>query len=389
MIDIVREIDAVQRAVGSGRIAAGEGRTVRLERTYDAPIEDVWDALTDAERISRWFLPISGDYTPRRPIPAGGQRRRRDPRRASRPQRFRVTWVYGEVTSPEQVSELEVRLTAAGTESTTLVLEHTAIVPDEMWAQFGPGAVGVGWDGGLLGLALHLRGEIRRRSSAWQLSEEGREFYALSSAAWGAANVAAGRGSGGSRERGREHHRVLRAGPRGLVLRSVRVDMDPSPWRYSDPSDVTEGGIPMANLVVHFEIHASDPQRLIDFYSELLGWTFSQFGEVPYWSIETGEGAIGNVAGTAGHGINGGLMERRGPKPELGAPVMGCNLVIGVDDVDALMRRGIELGGTEALAAEDMQGVGRVGYLLDPDNNVFGMISAVMSDGTTGMGGGA
>jgi predicted enzyme related to lactoylglutathione lyase len=145
----------------------------------------------------------------------------------------------------------------------------------------------------------------------------------------------------------------------------------------------------MANLVVHFEIHGSEPQRLIDFYGELLGWTFSRFGEAPYWSIDTGEGAIGNAAGTAGHGINGGLMERRGPKPELGGPVTGCNLVIGVDDVDGLMRRGIELGGTEALPAEDYQGVGRVGYLLDPDNNIFGMISAVMSDGTTAMGGGA
>ena len=56
----------------------------------------------------------------------------------------------------------------------------------------------------------------------------------------------------------------------------------------------------MANLVVHFEIHASEPQRLIDFYSQLLGWRCAQFGEGPYWSIETGEGAIGNVADTAG-----------------------------------------------------------------------------------------
>jgi len=143
----------------------------------------------------------------------------------------------------------------------------------------------------------------------------------------------------------------------------------------------------VANLVVHFEIHASEPQRLIDFYSELLGWQFSQFGDVPYWTIDTGEGAIGNVAGTAGHGINGGLIPRSQPRPEPGAAVVGCNLVVGVDDVDALMRRGVELGGTEALPAEDMQGVGRVGYLLDPDNNVFGLISAVMSDGTTGMGG--
>jgi len=145
----------------------------------------------------------------------------------------------------------------------------------------------------------------------------------------------------------------------------------------------------MANLVVHFEIHASEPQKLIEFYSELLGWEFTLYGEAQYWSISTGEGAIGNVAGTAGHGINGGLTERRGPRPEVGAPVMGCDIVVGVDDVDGLMRRGIELGGIEAMAAQDWPGVGRVGYLLDPDNNVFGLISSGMSDGATGMGGSA
>ena len=142
----------------------------------------------------------------------------------------------------------------------------------------------------------------------------------------------------------------------------------------------------MANLVVHFEIHASEPQRLIDFYSELLGWEFTQFGDIPYWSIVTGAGAIGNTAGQPGLGINGGLTQRMGPKPEAGAAVNGCNIVVGVDDVDALMRRGLELGGAEALAAEDMLGVGRVGYLRDPDDNVLGLISPVMSDGSTGMG---
>lgn len=145
----------------------------------------------------------------------------------------------------------------------------------------------------------------------------------------------------------------------------------------------------MANLVVHFEIHASEPQKLVDFYSALLGWTFTRFGETPYWTIDTGEGAIGNVAGTAGHGINGGLVERQGPRPETGAPVNGCNIVVGVDDVDGLMARGIELGGTEALAAQDWPGIGRGGYLLDPDGNVFGLISPMLSDGTRGMGGGS
>ena len=147
----------------------------------------------------------------------------------------------------------------------------------------------------------------------------------------------------------------------------------------------------MAKLVVHFEIHASEPQKLIDFYSGLLGWRFQSYGggEQPYWVINTGEGSINNTAGQPGLGINGGLVPRQGPRPEVGAPVAGCNLVVGVDDVDGLMRRGIELGATEALPAMDWPGIGRGGYLLDPDHNVFGLISPVMSDGRVAMGAGA
>jgi uncharacterized protein len=51
----------------------------------------------------------------------------------------------------------------------------------------------------------------------------------------------------------------------------------------------------MANLVVHFEIHASEPQKLIDFYSNLLGWKFQDYGggEQPYWVIDTGRARSG------------------------------------------------------------------------------------------------
>ena len=143
----------------------------------------------------------------------------------------------------------------------------------------------------------------------------------------------------------------------------------------------------MANLVVHFEIHASEPQRLIDFYSNLLGWSFESYGgqEQPYWVIDTGEGAIGNAAAEKGLGINGGLTQREGPGPAAGAPVNGCNIVIGVEDVDGLMARGVELGATEALPATDWPGIGRGGYLIDPDGNIFGLISPILSDGTRAM----
>jgi len=142
----------------------------------------------------------------------------------------------------------------------------------------------------------------------------------------------------------------------------------------------------MANLVVHFEIHASEPQRLIDYYGQLLGWRFTQFGDMPYWAIDTGDGAIG--MNTPGSGINGGLTQRQGPAPQRGAPVNGCNVVVGVDgNIDDVFRKGLELGGSEALPLSDMAGIGRVGYLLDPDSNVFGLISPILSDGTNTMDG--
>ena len=192
MIDIVRELEAAQREVGPGRTAAGEGRAVRLRRTFDVPIEDVWDAVTSPDRISRWFLPISGDFR------IGGRYQLEGNAggeivACERPHRLRVTWAYGEVASPADVSEVELRLAPADGGSTTFELEHTAIVPEDAWAMFGPGAVGVGWDGGLLGLSLYLRtGATVEDPIAWQGSEEGRRFNTLSSVAWGVANEASG-----------------------------------------------------------------------------------------------------------------------------------------------------------------------------------------------------
>ena len=191
MIDIVREIESVQRELRDGRVPAGEGKLIRLQRDYDAPIEDVWDAVTNPERIGRWFLPISGDYR------LGGRYQFEgnaggEILACEQPNRLKVTWVYGENPSDADVSEVELRLSPVGAGTTRLEFEHTAVVPEEFWSQYGPGAVGVGWDGALLGLALHLRGEALGDTEAWQLSAEGREFSTRSSEAWGEATRAAG-----------------------------------------------------------------------------------------------------------------------------------------------------------------------------------------------------
>jgi uncharacterized protein YndB with AHSA1/START domain len=191
MIDIMREIGSVYREVDDRQMPAGAGRVVRLRREYEAPIEDVWDALTNPERIGRWFLPISGDYR------LGGRYQFEGNAggeivACERPNRLKVTWAYGEVTSDADISEVEVRLTKVDDGATRFELEHAAVVPEDRWAEYGPGAVGVGWDGGLLGLTLHLRGGSVGDPVAWQESAEGREFFTRSSEAWGEANRVAG-----------------------------------------------------------------------------------------------------------------------------------------------------------------------------------------------------
>ena len=191
MIDIVRAIEATQREVRRASLGGADGWTIQLQRTLDAPIDDVWDAFTSPERIGRWFLPISGDYRLGGRYQfegnAGGEILECD-----KPNRLKVSWVYGDTVNPADVSEVELRLTPDGDDATTLELVHTAIVPDEMWDQYGPGAVGVGWEGGLLGLELHLRGGSVGDPVAWQIGPEGRDFNTRSSIAWGDASRAAG-----------------------------------------------------------------------------------------------------------------------------------------------------------------------------------------------------
>ena len=188
MIDVKEHISAVRREVGTRTLEVGEARVVTIMRTYDAPVDDVWDACTDIERIPRWFAPVTGDLRVggRYQVQgnAGGLVERCDP-----PRSFAATWEFG-----GQVSAIEVRLDPAE-DGTLLTLEHVGHVDDEFWGQFGPGAVGVGWELGLLGLAGHLGAPGVPKppdGEAWAVSDEGREFVTLSAEAWGEAHAAAG-----------------------------------------------------------------------------------------------------------------------------------------------------------------------------------------------------
>ena len=129
---------------------------------------------------------------------AGGTVTRCDP-----PHGFDATWEMG-----GDMSWIELRLAEEGNGRTLFRLGHIAHVGDERWAQFGPGAVGVGWDSGLIGLYLYLttRQAVNPvKVAEWSASEEGHRFLTASSDAWYEASVAFGTDPAEARRRAGQH----------------------------------------------------------------------------------------------------------------------------------------------------------------------------------------
>ena len=119
--------------------------------------------------------------------------------------------------------------------------------------------------------------------------------------------------------------------------------------------------------VTHFEIHATAPERLIDFYRRLFGWGFEAWGPAgAYWIVRTGS------AGTPG--IDGGLVQRRGAAAADGQPVNAFVCTVEVESAKVSLEQAVTLGGTIALALMPVPGVGWLGYARDPDGNLFGLM---------------
>lgn len=185
-LDIERHLGAVQRSVTALERDGKPARAVTLTRSYDTGISDLWDALTNAERLPRWFLSVEGDLEPggRYQLKgnAGGTIEACEP-----PSKLALTWEM-----QGAVSWVDVTLTRETDERTRLTLIHTAHV-SEFWTQFGPGAVGVGWELGLTGLAQHVSDpQAVFDEAAFSASPEAKAFMTASSEAWGEAAVAGG-----------------------------------------------------------------------------------------------------------------------------------------------------------------------------------------------------
>ena len=159
---------------------------VTISRSFPAAVENLWDATT-TERVGRWFTPVSGE------LKLGGKYQLEGNAggvitECERLERFALTWEFA-----GDVSWVEVGYAKDAEGLARLTLTHTALISPH-WTEYGPGAVGVGWEMGLLGLSLHLShpDEPMPDDAAFATSDEGRRFIAGSSRGWEEASVAAG-----------------------------------------------------------------------------------------------------------------------------------------------------------------------------------------------------
>ena len=117
--------------------------------------------------------------------------------------------------------------------------------------------------------------------------------------------------------------------------------------------------------VVHFEIHADDPQRAANFYQNVFGWQINKWeGPEDYWLVTTG-------ANTE-PGINGAILQRRGPIN--GDAVIAYVCTIDVPDIDEAMAKATSQGATVALPKMPVPSVGWLAYYKDSEGNIFGMM---------------
>src|SRR5206468_3855857 len=110
--------------------------------------------------------------------------------------------------------------------------------------------------------------------------------------------------------------------------------------------------------VIHFEIHADNPERAVAFYQKVFGWELTKWaGPQEYWLIKSGPDGQ--------PGINGGMVKRRGPAPTEGQAVNAFVCTVDTPNVDEYLAKAREHGGQVALPKMAIPGVGWLAYVKD------------------------
>ena len=127
----------------------------------------------------------------------------------------------------------------------------------------------------------------------------------------------------------------------------------------------------MSNRIAHFEIHATNPEQVAEFYTNVFGWEIKKWegGQMEYWMVMTG-------GQDEPGGINGGLLRRPGSTPSEGQCVNGYVCTVVVPSFDEYAEKILANGGTVSMPKFALKGMAWQGYFKDPDGNVFGLHQA-------------
>ena len=176
--DLTAHMNAMTRVVKNLERDGKPAKAVLASCIYETDAADLWDALTNKERLPRWFSSVSGDFE------LGGRFHVENNASGTITecvpnQKIAATWEFG-----GGVSWITVTLMPEG-DKTRLELEHVAHV-DPHWERFGPGAVGVGWDLGFMGLGRHIAEPSAAKppeaDEGWFATAEAKNFIRGSSA---------------------------------------------------------------------------------------------------------------------------------------------------------------------------------------------------------------
>ncbi len=196
--DVDCHLNAVDRTVSSQERDGNPALANTLSRSYETAVEDLWDAVTNGERIPRWAMPISGELElgGRYQLEGNAGGRITACKRLSH---LALTWEFG-----GDLSWVDVQVADEGAERARLTITHAAR-HSEHWDTYGPGATGVGWESALLGLAFYLKrpNDPKPDELAFVTSPDGKAFITGSSERWGQAAIAAGTDPDGALEAAR------------------------------------------------------------------------------------------------------------------------------------------------------------------------------------------
>ena len=180
-------LDATTRTVSPHDREGKPAVHVTLSRTFDTNIDDLWDTVTNPDRLPRWFTMVTGDLNlnGRYHVQgnASGTITECDPQ-----SHVALTWEFAGDTS-----WVELQFADEAANQTHLTLTHTSQLSPH-WDTYGPGATGVGWEMAFLGLALHIArpDDPKPDEMEFATSPEGIAFITGSSNAWAKAAINAG-----------------------------------------------------------------------------------------------------------------------------------------------------------------------------------------------------